>query len=519
MTVLVALPFLLPLLGAAVTLLISRWPRVQRAASLLTLAAVTANAGLLLAETADGTVISSQAGGWPAPLGITLVADPLSALLVLVSSVVLLIVLLYAIGQDVGGLSRGNPDVFHPVYLVLTAGVGLSFVAGDLFNLFVGFEVTLTASYALITQAPTRERTRASMIYTVVSLISSILFLTGIALVYAATGTVNMADIADRLATVPGDLRNVLGLFFLVVFGIKAAVVPMHFWLPDSYPIAITRISAIFAALLTKVAVYAIIRTQTLLFSRDDITDVLLVFAIVTMLVGILGALVQDDVNRVLSFALVSHIGYMIFGLGLVGVPGGHDDAGVAGLTGVIVYLVHHIVVQATLFLVAGLIRQYVGNTSLRSIRGLASVSPALALFFFLPAMSLAGLPPMSGFVAKLALFQAGLEQGGPLAYAGVAAGVATSVLTLIAIFRIWVRGFWGTPSQAIVAAQSALSSGTGRFGIRWMTATTGLMVATGIAVALLAGPLTEIGTVAARELISGEAYRTAVMSDSVVAP
>ncbi|MDA8370535.1 MAG: Na+/H+ antiporter subunit D [Nocardiopsaceae bacterium] len=503
MNLLLVIPFLVPLVGAAVTLLLRRTPRAQQAASVLVLAAVVVDAALLLAKTAGGTVATSQAGAWEAPLGITIVADALSALLVLVSSVVLLVVLLYAIGQDIGGLSRAMPQVFHPIYLVLTAGVCLSFLAGDLFNLFVGFEVMLTASYALITQAPTRARVRASMIYTVVSLTSSILFLTGVALVYGLTGTVNMADIAEKLGAAPEELRMVLALLFLVVFGIKSALVPMHFWLPDSYPVAITRISAIFAALLTKVAVYAIIRSQTLLFGRDDISAVLLWMAIATMIVGILGALVQDDINRVVAFTLVSHIGYMIFGLGL---------NTVAGIAGVVIYLVHHIVVQASLFLVNGLIRQYVGHTSLRAVRGLTTVSPALALFFLLPAMSLAGLPPMSGFVAKVALFKAGIEAGGWLVYLGVVAGVLTSLLTLMAIFRIWVRGFWGTPMPDMVEARAQLRSGSSRAGLRFTTAMTGVMVGVGITVAVMAGPLTDIAFTAARELLDPSAYIDAVL-------
>lgn len=507
MNTLLAVPLVVPLLGAAITLLMRRTPRSQQITSTLTLAVLVVNAAVLLHATWDGTVVVSQAGGWRAPLGITLVADPMAALLVLVSSVVLLIVLLYAIGQDIGGLSRAMPQVFHPIYLVLTAGVSLSFIAGDLFNLFVGFEIMLTASYALITQAPTRARVRASMIYTVVSLTSSILFLTGIALVYALTGTVNLADIAGKLGGAPPELRMVLALMFFVVFGIKAAVVPMHFWLPDSYPVALTRISAIFAALLTKVAVYAIIRTQTLLFMRDDVTTVLLGVAIATMIVGILGALVQDDVNRVMAFALVSHIGFMIFGLGL---------NSVAGLAGVIIYLVHHIVVQATLFLVNGLMRQYVGHTSLRAIRGLTTVSPALALFFFLPALSLAGLPPMSGFIAKVALFEAGVAAGGWLVYAGLTAGVITSLLTLMAIFRIWSRAFWGTPLPDMVEARERLRGGPNTAGLKLMTAMTGVMVATGVAVALAAGPLAEVSFTAAADLLDGDAYVRAVLGEGI---
>ncbi|KUP96765.1 Na+/H+ antiporter subunit D [Thermobifida cellulosilytica] len=505
MNALLAVPLLVPLCGAAVTLLLRRTPRSQRITGTTTLSVVVVAAALLLWHTRDGTIATAQAGAWEAPLGITLVADPTSALLLLVSSVVLLIVLLYAIGQDIGGLSRATPQVFHPVYLVLTAGVNLSFLAGDLFNLFVGFEVMLTASYALITQAPTRARVRASMIYTTVSLTSSILFLTGIALVYALTGTVNLADVSDKLDAAPPALRMVLALLFLVVFGIKAAVVPMHFWLPDSYPVALTRISAIFAALLTKVAVYAVIRTQTLLFARDDTSAVLAVIAVVTMIVGILGALVQSDINRIMSFALVSHIGFMLFGLAL---------GTVAGLAGAVVYLVHHIVVQATLFLVNGLIRQYVGHTSLTDIRGLTAVSPALAVFFFLPALSLAGLPPLSGFVAKVALFQAGVDAGGLLAWAGLAAGVLTSLLTLIAIFRVWTRAFWGTPRPDVLEAREQLRSGANRGGLRIMTATTGAMVAVGVAVALAAGPLTEVGFTAAEGLLDGRAYVTAVLGE-----
>ncbi|MDT0303657.1 Na+/H+ antiporter subunit D [Streptomonospora wellingtoniae] len=505
MNVLLAVPAVVPLLGAAATLLLRRTPRLQQGVAVAALASVAAAAALLLHAAADGTVLTSQAGGWKAPLGITLVADPLSALLLAVSAVVLLVVQFYAIGQDTAGLSRAMPQVFHPIYLVLTAGVCLSFLAGDLFNLFVGFEIMLTASYALITQAPTRARVRASMIYTVVSLTSSILFLTGIALVYGLTGTVNLADIAVKLGGAPAELRMVLALLFLVVFGIKAALVPMHFWLPDSYPVAITRISAIFAALLTKVAVYAIIRSQTLLFGRDDISAVLLCIAVATMVVGILGALVQDDINRLLSFALVSHIGFMIFGLGL---------NSVAGMAGVIIYLVHHIVVQANLFLVNGLIRQFAGHSSLRSMRGMTTVSPMLAVFFFLPAMSLAGLPPMSGFMAKVALFQAGVGAGGWLVYTAIAAGVATSLLTIVAIFRVWVRGFWGTPMPDMIEARVRLKSGAHLGGLRIMAMATGAMVAFGLFVAAAAGPLSELAFVAAHDLMNGAAYIEAVLGE-----
>ncbi|MBC7375282.1 MAG: Na+/H+ antiporter subunit D, partial [Frankiales bacterium] len=351
--VLLPLPVVLPLLTAGLSILLARHQRIQRLLSVLVLSTVVVIAGVLLhtADTVGPAVV--QLGGWAAPAGISLVADRLSALLLLVSATVLLAVLLYAIGQGIADGRRSTLAVFHPCYLVLAAGISMAFLTGDLFNLFVAFEVMLVASYVLITLDGGAAQVRAGMTYVVVSLLASVLFVTAIGLVYAATGTVNMADAAVRLQDVPEGVRLVLGLVLLVVFGIKAAIFPLFSWLPDSYPTAPSPVTAVFAGLLTKVGVYAILRTQTLLFPGSQmIGRVLLVIAILTMVVGILGALVQDDLKRLLSFTIVGHIGYMIFGLGL---------ASSAGLAGAILYTVHHIVVQTTLFLVAGLVERREG--------------------------------------------------------------------------------------------------------------------------------------------------------------
>jgi len=308
--VLVPLPVVLPLLAAGLSIALGRYQRLQRLLSVLTLTAVVVVSAVLLhvADT-DGTAVV-QLGGWAAPAGISLVADRLSALLLLVSATVLLAVLLYAIGQGVADGRRSTLAVFHPCYLVLGAGIAMAFLTGDLFNLFVAFEVMLVASYVLITLDGGRAQVRAGMTYVVTSLLASVLFVTAIGLVYAATGTVNMADAAERMDQVPQGLRVALGLTLLVVFGIKAAIFPLFSWLPDSYPTAPSPVTAVFAGLLTKVGVYSVIRTQTLLFPGDDaIGAVLLVAAALTMVVGILGALVQDDLKRLLSFTIVSHIG------------------------------------------------------------------------------------------------------------------------------------------------------------------------------------------------------------------
>jgi multicomponent Na+:H+ antiporter subunit D len=248
------------------------------------------------------------------------------------------------------------------------------------------------------------------------------LFLVAIAAVYAATGSLNLAQLAGRLDELSPSVSLVLQLLLLTVFCIKAAVFPLSFWLPDSYPTAPAPVTAVFAGLLTKVGVYAVLRTQSLLFPDSPLTEPLLVAALLTMLVGILGAVAQSDIKRLLSFTLVSHIGYMIFGVGLATEP---------GFSGAIFYVVHHITIQTTLFLVVGLVEHRAGSTSLLRLGGVARLVPVLGVMFFVPAMNLAGIPPMSGFLGKVGLTDAGIQTGGPLAYTLVAAGMATSLLTL----------------------------------------------------------------------------------------
>jgi multicomponent Na+:H+ antiporter subunit D len=501
----VPLPVVLPLLAAGLSIALGRYQRLQRLMSVLTLTVVAAVAGLLLhrADTEGASVV--QLGGWAAPAGISLVADRLSALLLFVSSGVLLAVLLYAIGQGVADGRRSTLAVFHPCYLVLAAGISMAFLTGDLFNLFVAFEVMLVASYVLITLDGGKAQVRAGMTYVVVSLLSSALFVTAIGLVYAATGTVNMADAAERMQDVPPGLRLVLGLTLLVVFGIKAAIFPLFSWLPDSYPTAPSPVTAVFAGLLTKVGVYAVIRTQTLLFPGEEtIAAVLLVAAVLTMVVGILGALVQDDLKRLLSFTIVSHIGYMLLGLGLYSV---------AGLAGAILYTVHHIVVQTTLFLVAGLMERREGTSSIARGGGLQHVAPLLAVLYLVPALSLAGIPPLSGFVAKLGLLQAGLDDGGVLAVVAVVAALLTSLLTLLAMGRVWSGVFWGPVAEVVADAdtEDAVDVGVDRTP-RLMTSAAALAVVAGLALTVVAGPLYALTSRAADDLVDRTAYVEAVL-------
>ncbi len=438
---LVPLPVILPLVGAGLAVVAGRNTGWQRAVSIGALtAALAASCALMWATHTQGAQVVAV-GGWAPPQGITLVADRLAALMIVVSTTITLGVLLFAIGQGRASDDYGDGEapipVFHPALLILMAGVATTFISGDLFHIYVGFEMLLVASFVLLTMGGTADRIRAGANYVFVSLLSSMLFLLAIAMVYAACGTVNLAQLSGRLEALPEGTRMVLQALLLVGFAVKAALFPMSGWLPDSYPTAPAPVTAVFAGLLTKVGVYAVIRMNTLLFPGGAFDTVLMWAALLTMLVGIVAALAQDDIKRLLSFTLVSHIGFMIFGVAL---------SNQAGLTGAIVYVAHHIIVQTALFLVVGLVERHTGSTSLALLGGVARTAPLVAILFFVPAMNLAGIPPLSGFLGKVGLLQAAVDAGTPLAYLLIAGSLATSLLTLYAVSRVWSRAFWRTP-------------------------------------------------------------------------
>ncbi|HYN99042.1 MAG TPA: Na+/H+ antiporter subunit D [Actinomycetota bacterium] len=492
-------PILLPLLGAAISMGLFRSRRGQRFVGLTALVAATIASIAILVEVEGRGPQSVQAGGWPAPLGITLVADLFSAMLLVIGWLMVLAVMVFAVSQ---GESEKNQPAFHPVYLVLSAGISASFLTGDLFNLFVAFEMMLAASYVLLTLGGTARQIRSGMTYVVISLIASVLFVVSVALIYAATGTVNMADLAGKMADLPEGLRLAFSLLLLVVFGIKAALFPLFSWLPDSYPTAPTPVTAVFAGLLTKVGIYAIIRTQTLMFPTDgEASTVILVIAALTMAVGVFGAIAQDDVKRILSFHIVSQIGYMVFGLGLFTL---------AGVAGAVLYIVHHIVVKTSLFLAAGLIERAGGESKLSRLGGMVHQTPVIAVLFLLPALSLAGIPPFSGFVAKLGLVQAGVAQQ---EWALVAVSLAVSALTLFSMTKIWAGVFWGVPEEVPAGREAGvLAAGSGPMGApAGMILATAALVALSIAIALASGPLWDLSTRAAAELLDPSVYISTV--------
>jgi multicomponent Na+:H+ antiporter subunit D len=501
MNVLLLLPIIIPFLTAIAALLFSGRAAIQRALAVAGAAGLLGAGVALLAVVARGGIQVTQLGGWPAPYGITFVADLLSAIMVVLAGLLGLAVAVYSLATiDARRVRFG----YYPLFHILLMGVCGAFLTGDIFNLYVWFEVLLIASFVLLALGSERPQMEGAIKYVTLNLIASALFLTAVGILYAEAGTLNMADLAGKLPALPQrGLVTTVAMLFMVAFGIKAAFFPLFFWLPASYHTPPAPIAAIFAGLLTKVGVYALIRTFTLIFTQDAgyTHAIILAAAGLTMVVGVLGALAQTELRRILSFLIVSHIGFAVMGLGLY-TP--------SGLAGAVFYIVEDMIVLTALFMIGGLIRQISRSDRLGDMGGLYAGSPGLAALFLVPALSLAGFPPLSGFFAKLALLRAGLEIE---QYAIVAAALVVSLLTLLAISRIWSEVFWKPlPERSATVA----ANGRRRLEPGWAPLLPRLpivaLVALIVALGLAAGPAFELATRAAEQLADPAGYRQAVL-------
>jgi multicomponent Na+:H+ antiporter subunit D len=441
---LLTLPLLIPLATLALCIVLSNFVRAQRIVSITGSVLLLASSVALLCAVYDGTVLATQFGSWRAPFGITFVADLLSAAMVLITGVMAVTVSVYDIAN--GDRGKRAQILFHPLYHGLLLGVVGAFLTGDIFNLYVWFEIMLISSFGLLVLERTPRQLDAGVKYAILNLVATSLFLMSVGFLYGLTGTLNMADLARTIPTVNNQgLVTTLAILFLLAFGAKAAVFPLFFWLPAAYPAASAPVVAIFAALLTKVGVYALLRIGTLLFTNNAVVigAIVSVVAILTMVTGVLGAASHFDVRRILSFHIISQIGYMLIGLA-VGTP--------LAVAGSILYVIHHIIVKANLFLIAGVMRHAGGSFDLKKLGGLYRLEPLLAALFMIPAMSLAGLPPFSGFWAKFVLIEASLEDG----HAAIAAtALVVGLLTLYSMVKIWNEAFWKSPSEASQQADS----------------------------------------------------------------
>ena len=428
------LPLLIPMLAAVIALLAYRSRLAQRRVSVIGAAALLLAAIGLLIDVERNGVQAVQIGNWPAPYGITLVADLFSALMVALAGLLGLLIAIYSLST----IDRARETFgYHALYHFLLMGVCGAFLTGDLFNLYVWFELMLMASFVLMTLGGERGQMEGAIKYVTINLVASTLFLTALGILYGLAGTLNMADLAYKFANIaaaaPPGILTTLALLFLVAFGIKAAMFPLFFWLPASYHTPPVAVSALFSGLLTKVGVYALIRVFTLIFIQDAAYThtLILVLAGLTMITGVLGAVAQYDFRRLLSFHIISQIGYLLMGLGLFS-P--------LALAGAIFFTLHVSLAKAALFLMSGVTNRLTSTFDLKRMGGLYQARPILAVLFLLPALSLAGLPPLSGFFAKLSLVQAGLELK---QYVIVAVALGVSLLTLFSMIKIWTEAFW----------------------------------------------------------------------------
>ncbi|SDZ01262.1 multisubunit sodium/proton antiporter, MrpD subunit [Jannaschia faecimaris] len=451
--------------------------------------------GMLLSKVLGEGIQAAQMGTWAAPFGITLVADTLSAVMVVITGITALAVSIYAVSDVTEEMERVG---YHALFQVLIAGVTGAFLTGDLFNLYVWFEVMLIASFGLLVMGGKRAQIDAGIKYVTLNLISTILFLSGIGLLYGVTGTLNMADLHYKIQDADPGLVSVIATMFLVGFGIKSAVFPLFFWLPAAYHTPAFSVSAVFAGLLTKVGVYALMRMFTLVFTQDIgwTHGLMLWVAVATMITGVLGAAAQTDFRRILSFHIVSQIGYMVLGLALF-TP--------LAVTGAVFYLVHHIIVKANLFLVAGVANRIAGSTDIDHIGGLYKGAPLLAFLFLIPAFSLAGFPPLSGFWAKYVLVKASLDME---LWLVAAAALAVGLMTIYSMTKIWGRAFWKSHPGGAVPTLASLPAAD-RFVL--LAPIAGLAALT-VVIGLFPESFVQLATRAAEDLLNPTAYLTAVL-------
>lgn len=495
-------PIILPALLAPFIVLVLRHDlNLQRIFSLAGTVALALIAVALTHAAAGGTVEVYEMGNWPAPFGIVMVLDRLSALMVLMTALLALGVLLYVIGSGWDG--RGKH--FHALFQFQLMGLTGAMLTGDLFNLFVFFEVLLIASYGLMIHGGGRIRLRAGVQYVIYNLAGSTLFLFALATLYGVTGTLNMADMALKATTLPeGDaaLLRTGAMLLLVVFAVKGALVPIHFWLPNTYTHAPAPMAALFA-IMTKVGAYAIIRVYTLVFGPDlAITgsmpgDWIMPAAIITVIVGMVGILGAGNLARLVSFAAIGSMGTLFVAVALF-TP--------QGMLAALYYMIHSTFAAAVLFLVVDLVQERRGTGEVRALPPMAQHGLMAALFFG-AAIAMAGMPPLSGFLGKLLVLDATRDHG--IAWAIWAVILATSLIAIVGFARAGSMVFW--KAHAAEPDEGAAASAAAATNQLPLVATMGLLLAT-VALAVLAGPVSGYLEATATQLFTTGGYINAVL-------
>lgn len=503
-----AAPIVIPLFTAALGLAFSRWGdrRTARVQQLLALIGITLNLALALWLLYHTIVLNErlvlQMGLWAAPFGITVIADGLSAIMLTLTAILAAAITPYAMGT-LDERSRMN---FYPLLLFLLMGVNGAFLAGDLFNLYVFFEVLLMASFVLLTLGGQPAQISGGIRYVVLNLIASMIFLSAAGITYGTLGTLNLAQMAQRIDQAPAGIQALLAGMLLIAYSTKAGLFPLFFWLPSSYHTPHPAVTAFFGGLLTKVGIYTLYRIFALVFPTylAEWQQLILAIAGFTMLTGVLGAMAVNTIRRVLSFHVISQVGYMVMGLGLAA---SRDPLAAGfGMAAGILYLVHHMIVKTALLMAGGAAEMEMGSGNLLSSRlaGLSSRRPLLAIIFFFAAFSLAGIPPSSGFISKLGLLQGALSNQ-HWWIAGVS--LLVSVFTLMSMVRLWQYAFTGRATQPIYPTAPLAQPLK-----RWLTLLPiGALVALSLAIGLFSAPVFRWSTIAAQQVLDRDGYITAV--------
>lgn len=426
------LPIIIPFFFGMILMFGQKNLQYQRSFALFGVGISLTSAIFLLFKVKIDGIQKVTFGDWPVPFGITMVSDMVSALLVTTTLLITFFIVWYGFGLITKERER---FFYYPGIMFILTGVNGAFTTGDIFNLFVFFEVLLMSSYLLIVLGGEKEQFKGSIKYILINVISSALFVITVALLYSVVGTLNMADIAVKIGEInqPGII-TVIAVMFLLVFGLKAAIFPLYFWLPTSYAAAPIPVLALFGALLTKVGIYAITRTYTLFFVHDlsYTHDLLMGLAILTIIAGCIGALAYFDLKLIIIYNIVIAVGVILFGV---------SQMNEVALKGAMFYLIHDMLIKAALFMLIGIVIYITGTSDLRKMGGLIKKYPALGWFYLIAAFSLAGIPPLSGFVGKLLIVQGGFEAENMWSSIFI---LASSLLVLLSVIRIFLYAFWG---------------------------------------------------------------------------
>lgn len=490
---LIILPILIPLITGVILIFFTKNVLAQRWVSAISSFSGIIAASLLASHVYKNGIQTMDVSNWEAPYGITLVSDMLSALLVLTTSIIAFASVIYSFKSI--GLER-EKFYYYPVVNFLLVGVNGAFTTGDIFNLFVFFEVMLMSSYVLLVLGGTKIQLRESIKYILVNVISSALFVIAVAYLYSVVGTLNMAHISVRISEL-GNLGiiTVIAVLFLIVFGLKGAIFPLYFWLPGSYYAPPAPVMALFGALLTKVGVYSITRTYSLFFYHDAgyTHQLLQILAILTIIAGVIGAIAYSDIKKIIIYNIIVAVGVILFGVSVLTQE---------SLTGAIFYLIHDMNIKAALFLLIGIIIRITGTSDLNKISGLLHRYPRLGWTFFIAALALAGIPPLSGFAGKLMIVRSGFEAG---SYFGAFTVLISSLFVLFSVMKIFIKGFWGS-ERAYKSEQDA--------PVKWLLAAPALLTAFAVLYGIGTDAIYPVISMAAETLANPEIYIDAVLKE-----